>query len=263
MMKDLEANDAKFIEQRDERHKTVTSSLMSRIDEITGPLVDDRLKASSTKVDDPAVDAAVAMVEAKVRQMELSALRGSSPTNTCVLVTPPRESARGDESQPLAAALAASITSRGWAVLPIHAALENSVSEAPSAEAIAACAKGAVVIVCPELESRKSGGMFGGQGFLAPVEPSALQRLLKGLEVIRLANSKTSIHLTLSIHINLCVNGARTQNLFVFFPSSFFPLFFSVGSCGCQSHLLFFVSCFFFIFFIFEVLEARVDALFF
>jgi len=198
MMKDLEANDAKFIEERNERHKVVTSSLMSRIDEITGPLGNELLKESSTKLEDPAVDAALAMAEAKVRQMELLALRSSSPSNTCVLVTPPRDAAKGDESQPLVAALAAAITSRGWTVLPLQLVLENSASAAPSAEAIAACARGAVVIVCPELESRKSGGIFGVQGFLAPVDPSALQRLLKGLEVSNNFDQLCCLSLSLS-----------------------------------------------------------------
>ena len=120
-------------------------------------------------------------------QAEEAARRGTfvaPPSTTCVIVSPP---APPGKLLPVAAALSKALTARGWSCLPLALNLQDGRASiaAESAAAAAACAEGAAVVVCPELETPVKGGLFGmGEvEFLAPVEPNQLSALLKNLEV--------------------------------------------------------------------------------
>jgi hypothetical protein len=175
--REAEENQRALDEERAKRYDALTNDLLGKIDSMTSDL-----KASSPtfpaskSTGDPAIDRALAAAEAKIRQAASLSLPKVPLCTKCVLVSPP-----SSKSLQVGASVAAQLTAKGWEVIPLVLDLGRSAGIQPSPEAAAACAEGAVVVICPELETEKK-GLFGMPSeCLAPVDATSLQRLLKAM----------------------------------------------------------------------------------
>mmetsp|Transcript_20262 Transcript_20262/g.41518 ORF Transcript_20262/g.41518 Transcript_20262/m.41518 type:complete len:342 (+) Transcript_20262:129-1154(+) len=195
---EIERGKVEYEQASDDNLMSSSADLMSKIESLTSEfeagLPPKELREDSS-TGDASVDAALAATERKIAQVA-ARLSGTvrTPATSCVIVTP------SGGSGPIASDLEMALAKAGWTVRCVGCDLasEDAALDSDSdAYARLECAKGACVVVCPELPrdgssapTKKGGGGFFGGLFgkaagangesLSAVDARGLQALLKG-----------------------------------------------------------------------------------
>jgi len=195
---EIERGKVEYEQASEDNLMSSSADLMSKIESLTSEfeagLPPKELREDSS-TGDASVDAALAATERKIAQVA-ARLSGTvrTPATSCVIVTP------SGGSGPIASDLEMALAKAGWTVRCVGCDLasEDAALDSDSdAYARLECAKGACVVVCPELPrdgssapTKKGGGGFFGGLFgkaagangesLSAVDARGLQALLKG-----------------------------------------------------------------------------------